>query len=129
MHQNTSTAANPTTVLGRIGRDPSRLMTVREWWHENEPLDLVEDPEAVFADDEGNLIALCRQHGVDYCEAGEGREAAFPVWLMTGYQVAWKETSTGLYTAWNTDNTLRFTCQHPDRLHVWRCRIGHERPP
>lgn len=84
MHQNASTvsAATPTTVFGRIGRDPSRLMTAREWWHENEFLDLVEDPEAVFADDEGTLIKLCRQHGVDYREAGEGREAAFPAWLM-----------------------------------------------
>jgi hypothetical protein len=85
MHQNTSTtpAANPTTVLGRIGRDPSRLMTTREWWHTmDEPVETLDDPEAAFAEDEGKLIKLCRQHGVDYREAGEGRETAFPVWLM-----------------------------------------------
>jgi hypothetical protein len=83
--QNTSTtsSANSTSPLGRIGRDPSRLVTAREWWHEmNAPLDLPEDPEVVFAQDEYHLIKFCRENGIDYRERREGEEAAFPIWMM-----------------------------------------------
>jgi hypothetical protein len=79
----------PSTALGRIGRDPSRLMTVREWWHEmDEPVEMLADPEASFEEDERALLGLCRENGTNHRgplgepREGEGREAAFPAWLL-----------------------------------------------
>ena len=48
------------TPLGRIGSDPSRLMTVREWWYEmDKPVEMLADPAATFTEDTRELMGLC----------------------------------------------------------------------
>ena len=72
-----------TTVLGRIGRDPSRLMTVREWWHEmDEPVEMLADPLTTFAEDEREIIQLCLAHRISYRPVEDGQRAAFPAWMF-----------------------------------------------
>lgn len=58
--------------------DPSRLMTVREWWFEiDEPVEMLSDPKATFAEDERELIRLCETEGTAYL-AATSVAAAFP---------------------------------------------------
>lgn len=70
--------------LGRVGRDPSRLMTIREWWHEmGEPIDMLVDPQATFHDDERGMIELCQRDGIAYHSAPDGElPTAFPAWRL-----------------------------------------------
>lgn len=72
-----------TTPLGSIGRDPARLLTVREWWYEmEEAFELLTDPQAAFLADERELIKLCADNGIAYRPAGSDWPAAFPAWLF-----------------------------------------------
>ena len=72
----------PNTALGRIGADPSRLMTVREWWFDmDEPVEMLTDPKATFAEDERELIRLCAAEGIAYRTTAKSG-AAFPAWLL-----------------------------------------------
>ncbi len=72
-----------TTLLGCIGKDPSRLMTVREWWHEmDEPVELLADPQTTVAEDTRELIGLCLTHRVPHRPASDAQAAAFPAWLL-----------------------------------------------
>ncbi len=83
--QNTSMTppSRPTTLLGRISVDPSRFTTIRDWWHEmGEPVAMLDDPEATFADDTQGMIRLCLKNGVSYRAASEAEQAAFPLWLL-----------------------------------------------
>jgi hypothetical protein len=79
----TTVPNQPTTTLGRVGADPSRLMTIREWWYEmmDEPVAIVmlADPRATFGEDERNMIEQCRRDGIAY---REGERAAFPAWRL-----------------------------------------------
>lgn len=77
------TALNqPATVLGRVGENPTRLMTIREWWYEmDEPVTLA-NPSATFREDESSMIELCRSDGIAYRPASNGRPAAFPAWRL-----------------------------------------------
>jgi hypothetical protein len=75
----------PTTTLGRVGADPSRLMTIREWWYEmmDEPLAMLADPLATFREDERNMIEQCRRDGIAYRTASsDGGPDAFPAWRL-----------------------------------------------
>jgi hypothetical protein len=72
----------PVTFLGRIGADPSRLMTVHEWWHDNEPVDLLVDPEATLRSEERSMLQLCENNGIPYRPATATSAACFPVWLF-----------------------------------------------
>jgi hypothetical protein len=71
-----------TTALGRVGADPSRLMTIREWWYEmDEPVAMLADPQATFREDERKMIEQCRRDGI--CIAyREGERTAFPAWRL-----------------------------------------------
>jgi hypothetical protein len=79
-----------TTALGRVGADPSRLMTIREWWYEmDEPVAMLADPHATFREDERNMIEQCRRDGINIastrCEHLAYRDderAAFPAWRL-----------------------------------------------
>jgi len=69
-----------TTALGRVGADPSRLMTIRDWWYEmDEPVAMLSDPQATFREDERSMIDQCRRDGVAY---HEGERTAFPAWRL-----------------------------------------------
>jgi hypothetical protein len=47
-----------------------------------------------------------KYHGADFVDGTDGTWAPIAAEkTTTGYQVVWKEASTGLYTAWNTDNS------------------------
>jgi hypothetical protein len=71
-----------TTALGRIGADPSRLMTIREWWYEmDEPVAMLADPQATFREDERNMIEQCRRGGINIAYRN-GERAAFPAWRL-----------------------------------------------
>lgn len=71
------------TVLGRIGADPMRLMSVREWWYEmDEPVALLEDPQEALRTDEQALLKVCLDNGISYRAATTTRPAAFPAWLF-----------------------------------------------
>jgi hypothetical protein len=84
MHDIFKTALNqPTTFLGRIAADPSRLMTVREWWFEmDEPVEMLTDPQATFEKDERELLKLCLANGIVFRAGTPERTAGFPVWLF-----------------------------------------------
>ena len=71
------------TPLGRIGADPARLMSVREWWYEmDEPVSMLEDPQAVFRADEQALLKVCLDNGISFRAPTTKRPAAFPAWLF-----------------------------------------------
>ncbi|MGM4895939.1 hypothetical protein [Tardiphaga sp. 839_C3_N1_4] len=72
----------PITLLGRIGADPSRFITVRDWWRENEPADLLVNPEGTFRSEERSLLKLCEENGITYRSATDACAAGFPVWLF-----------------------------------------------
>ncbi|WP_027514747.1 hypothetical protein [Bradyrhizobium sp. WSM1417] len=75
--------SKPFTPLGRIGADPSRLMSVREWWYEmDEPVSMLADPQEAFRADERTLLKVCLDNGIAYRAATTGRPAAFPAWLF-----------------------------------------------
>lgn len=75
--------SEPSTPLGRIGADPSRLMSVREWWYEmDEPVAMLEDPQGAFRADERTLLKVCLDNGIAYRAATAKRPAAFPAWLF-----------------------------------------------
>ncbi|UGX92925.1 hypothetical protein G6321_00046100 [Bradyrhizobium barranii subsp. barranii] len=75
--------AQPQTFLGRIGADPSKLMTVRDWWYEmDEPVETLADPQAAFGEDERKLMRLCEENTIPHRTASNGRAAAFPAWLF-----------------------------------------------
>lgn len=79
----TTPPSHLTTHLGRIARDPSRFMTVSEWWHEmDEPVEMLADPQATFAEDEREMIQLCRDNSIEYSPADTSRSAMFPAWLF-----------------------------------------------
>ena len=68
--------------------------------------------------------------GADYVDGQFGAWAAIGAEkTATGYQVAWKDASTGLYSAWNTDNNGNYvsnvsglTGSCPARLCPWIAR-------
>ncbi|QIO30764.1 hypothetical protein [Bradyrhizobium sp. 1(2017)] len=71
------------TLLGRIGADPSRLMSVREWWYEmDEPVSMLVDPQEAFKADERTLLKVCLDNGIAYRATTTERPAAFPAWLF-----------------------------------------------
>lgn len=71
------------TLLGRIGADPTRLMSVREWWYEmDEPVSMLEDPQEAFRADERTLLKVCLDNSIAYRAATAERPAAFPAWLF-----------------------------------------------
>ena len=83
----TTVPNQPTTTLGRVGADPSRLMTIREWWYEmmDEPvaIAMLADPRATFREDERNMIEQCRRDGIAYRTASsDGGPNAFPAWRL-----------------------------------------------
>jgi len=64
--------------------EPMRLLTVAQFWEEyEEPIDLLEDPEATFADDERSLAVICKEHGIAYRDTE--RQPAFPVWVLRAF--------------------------------------------
>ncbi len=73
-----------TTALGRVGADPARLMTIREWWYEmDEPVAMLANPQAMFREDERSMIEQCRRDGLAYRTASsEGGPSAFPAWRL-----------------------------------------------
>ena len=91
-----TTADQPNTALGRIAADPSRLMTIREWWYEmDEPVAMLADQQATFREDERNMIEQCRRDGIAYRPASacsqscaDGRLAAFPAWRLAMFYVS-----------------------------------------
>lgn len=79
--RNQHTEFDPPRHLGHTLAWLARSLTVRQWWHEmDEPIDLLEDPEATFAEDGGCLAAICEEYGI-VCQRGEQRQA-FPVWVL-----------------------------------------------
>jgi hypothetical protein len=72
-----------TTALG-VGADPSRLMTIREWWYEmDEPVAMQANPQATFREDERSMIEQCRRDGIAYRAASsDGGPTAFPAWRL-----------------------------------------------
>lgn len=62
-----NTPTQPITFLGRIGVDPSRLLTVPDWWDQmDEPVELLSNPEATFRPYERVMINLCETNGIIY---------------------------------------------------------------
>ena len=87
MNNFSPSSANLTATLpslGRVGRDPSRLMTIREWWHEmDEPVATLADPQATFREDERDMIERCERDGIGYRPASDrGQPSAFPAWRL-----------------------------------------------
>jgi hypothetical protein len=74
----------PTTLLGRIGADPARLLTVCEWWYEmDEPVATLNDPQTTFREDEQKLLKLCLANQIPYRPATSAEKPArFPIWLF-----------------------------------------------
>ncbi len=59
----------------------TRLMTLAEWWAEfDEPIEYLEDPEAILAEDARCLIELCEAHAIVHQQTERG--PAFPNWLL-----------------------------------------------
>lgn len=76
-----------TTPLGRIGRDPGRLLSVPDYWKEfDEPIELLKNPDRTFSKDAERLAVICEQHRIPYLR-GE-IEPAFPVWLLREFYPA-----------------------------------------
>jgi len=70
-----------------------------------------------FLYDNGSSGPSLKFAGADFVDGQFGAWAPIGAEkTATGYEVAWKDASTGLYTAWNTDKQrqLRFTGQRPD---------------
>lgn len=84
MQNSVNTTHDPkATILGRIATEPTRLMTVREWWKEaDEPIELLADPAATFEAEECKLLSLCAANSIAYRAASNGKSAAFPAWLF-----------------------------------------------
>lgn len=79
----TTPPTHRTTPLGRIGKAPSRLMTVSEWWYEmEEAVELLSDPQATFTEDGHELVRLCLANRIPYRPASDGQAMAFPAWLL-----------------------------------------------
>lgn len=85
MHDTIKTSPQqPISFLGRIGADPSRLLTVHDWWHEmEEPVDLLLDLESTFREEEEAITRLCRDNGISYQAATSTHCASFPIWIFT----------------------------------------------
>lgn len=70
----------------RIARDPCRFISVANYWTEfDEPIDLLNDPQATFMSDEMDLISICEMHGIAY---QRDRGLTFPVWLLREFYPA-----------------------------------------
>jgi len=90
MQDNFSTASNHRTMpLGCIDNDPSRLLTVSEFWREwDEPIEWLSDPLATFAEDTEQLLRLCQAEGITYRPATANQPAAFPLQTLTEFYPA-----------------------------------------
>ncbi|MBR0717982.1 hypothetical protein JQ632_29030 [Bradyrhizobium liaoningense] len=65
---------------------------------------LVESGDKYYLKDSSGSGPTLKYHGVDFVDGSDGTWAPIGAEkTATGYQVVWKEASTGLYTAWNTD--------------------------
>jgi hypothetical protein len=66
---------------------------------------LVESGDKYYLNDSSGSGPSLKYHGVDFVDGTDGTWAPIAAEkTATGYQVVWKEASTSLYTAWNTDN-------------------------
>jgi tryptophan-rich protein/Big-like domain-containing protein/parallel beta helix pectate lyase-like protein len=66
---------------------------------------LVESGDKYYLNSSSGSGPSLKYHGVDFVDGTDGTWAPIAAEkTATGYQVVWKEASTGLYTAWNTDN-------------------------
>ncbi|MBX9821205.1 hypothetical protein [Afipia birgiae] len=85
----TTPQSHITTHLGRIGRDPARLIAVGDYWAEfDAPVELLDDPQTTFTEDGHELLKLCLANGIPYRPAGDGQAIAFPVWLLREFYPA-----------------------------------------
>ena len=82
-------STKPRTLLGRIGRDPARPLTVADYWTEfGEPAELLDDPQATFAEDGHELLKLCLANDIPYRPTSDEQAMAFPVWLLREFYPA-----------------------------------------
>ncbi|MGY3411037.1 hypothetical protein ACVWZV_007150 [Bradyrhizobium sp. GM5.1] len=66
---------------------------------------LVESGNKYYLNDGSGSGPSLKNHGADFVDGSDGTWAPIGAEkTATGYQVVWKEASTGQYTAWNTDN-------------------------
>jgi hypothetical protein len=66
---------------------------------------LVESGDKFYLNGSTGTGPTLKNHGVDFVEGSDHTWAPIGAEkTATGYQVVWKEASTGQYTAWNTDN-------------------------
>ncbi len=66
---------------------------------------LVEKGDKYYLNSSSGSGPSLKYQGVDFVDGTDGTWAPIAAEkTTTGYQVVWKEASTGLYTAWNTDN-------------------------
>ena len=89
--------------------------------------DLTHAADHYFLYDSGGSGPSLKFGGADFVDGQFGGWAPIGAEkTATGYQVAWKDASTGLYTAWNTDNNGNYVSnvERPDGL-----RVGHELCP
>jgi hypothetical protein len=111
----------PTTLLGRIGADPSRLMTVREWWYEmDEPISMLSDPQAIFREGERELLNLCLANGIGDRPATSERPAGFPMWLFNEPPSVPLERTIGRPCSSTTPRSIR----PPSRARGRKCTGG-----
>jgi hypothetical protein len=67
---------------------------------------LVESSDKYYLNSSSGSGPSLKYHGVDFVDGTDGTWSPIAAEkTTTGYQVVWKEASTGLYTAWNTDNS------------------------
>ncbi|MFC7700484.1 Ig-like domain-containing protein [Bradyrhizobium sp. GCM10028915] len=66
---------------------------------------LVESSDKYYLNSSTGTGPSLKYHGLDFVDGSDGTWAPIAAEkVATGYQVVWKEASTGQYTAWNTDN-------------------------
>ncbi|MBN9602668.1 MAG: hypothetical protein J0G33_07035 [Afipia felis] len=76
-------------MLGRIGTDPTRLLTVASYWAEFDELtELLDNAQATFEADERALLKLCAASGAVHRPATVTEPAAFPLWLLREFYPA-----------------------------------------